>query len=244
MQTHQPGQNEWSTYEFNQPLEWRQNPFEDPVIRTDPQATAQLEPQCDHTNHSVMGGQPQREYQYLQDPRINFWSHPQGPNSGFMASNAWSSYNGQLNYAGNVYPHMQSRDFSFSPTSQVPMDVGTGYPVPAQESPYVHPWPHGYPHEPLLPEGYLRQGNSTAFLNQVESHNPPSDGYGSDPLYVSTPSPGTGNHGSPQSPRSLYEDAIGSYMNQDEPWKPWAYRREHESIQDSQGQDRSYYPHG
>ena len=246
MQMHQPGQDEWSTYRFDQPLEWRQNPNVNLIMRTEPQLTAQLEPQFNQANYSVIGGEPRREYQYLQDPWLNYWSHLQGPNPDFMPYNTWTPDNGPSNYSGNVYPYMQSRNFSFSPFSQVSMthtDAGPGYSVPGQESPYVH-GPHGYTQEPLLPPGDLRQGNSTAFLNHVEGHIPPSDEHGSTPLFIPTPSPGSG-HGSPRSPRSLYEDAIGSYIGQDEPWKPLrATRSQHGSIQETQGRDRSYYPHG
>ena len=199
-------------------------------------------------NHSMMREQARSECQYPWNPLMVSTLTSRGSNPQPMAANVW--HHSQVpSYPRDIFPEVPNWSTFHNPVFQYPMipeDEMAGLSIAQSHPTNGHAWPQSnlqMQWANRLPDDF-RQGNTGSFGDHVGDFGTPSIDYGAEQFPLPTPSPGSTAHGSPETPGSLYDDKMGSYLNQDEPWKPWSVDRENnEAIQNSR--DRSYdYPYG
>ena len=199
-------------------------------------------------NHFMSGDQAHSEYQYSWDPLMASAVTSQGSNLPLIAANVWQ--NRQLpSDPRNIFPGVPNRSMSHNLVLQPPMiqqDMSIGHPIAQGYPTNGHAWLQGdLQRQRAFPSpDDFGQGNMGSFGDPLGDFGTPSIDYGAQQFLISTPSPGSTAHGSPETPGSLYEDKMGYYLDQDEPWKPWSVDHgNYEATQDKR--DRScYYSYG
>ena len=182
-------------------------------------------------NHIMMREKARSESQYSWDPLMASTLTSQGSNPQPMAANVW--HHSQVpSYPRNIFPEVPIWSMSHNSVFQSPT-------IPEDENAGLsngHVWPQRNLQRQWanrLPDDF-GQGNTGSFGDHVGDFGTPSIVYGAEQFPLPTPSPGSTAHGSPETPGSLYEDKMGSYLNGDEPWNSWSVDREnYEAIQNS-----------
>ena len=189
-------------------------------------------------NHIMMREKARSECQYSWDPLMASTLTSQGSNPQPMAANVWQ-HSQVPSYPGNIFPEVPNWSMSHNPVLQspvIPEDENAGLSITQSHPTNGHAWPQSNLQRQWtnrLPDD-IGQGITGSFGGHIGDFGMPLIDYGAEQFPLPTPSPGSTAHGSPETPGSLYEDKMGSFLNQDEPWNPCSADREnYEAIQNS-----------
>ncbi|KAL8794120.1 MAG: hypothetical protein Q9195_003305 [Heterodermia aff. obscurata] len=155
-----------------------------------------------------------------------------------MAANVWDHSQVPID-PRNMLPVVPNRPMPHNLALQFPM-VPEG--MSAGHLTHGYGWPQSNPQRQkavhILDD--FGEGDTGSFGDHVGSFNTLPVDYRVEQLLPPTPSPGSTAHGSPESLGSLYEDKMGFYLDEDEPWRPLSVDRgNYKAIQDNR--DRTFY---
>ena len=228
---------------MDQAWPWRSSMAPNLGYEGEPGPNLHIEFQYGPIDHMLMRGHPRSEHQYSWDPVTASAVSSQGFNPPPMEANSWN-HSHVPNDPFYMFPEVPNRSVSQDLVLQSPViheDTIAGRPIAQGHPINGHAWPQSNLQRQRavhLPDDF-GQGNVNSFGDRVGDFSTPPYDYGVEQLPLPTPSPGSTARGS-ETPGSLYEDKMGFYLNQDEPWRPLsADREDYKATQDKR--DRSYY---
>lgn len=228
---------------MDQAWPWRSSTAPNLGYEGEPGPNLHIEFQYGPMDRMPMRGHPRSEHQYSWDPVTASAVSSQGFNPPPMAASSWN-HSHVPGYPFYMFPEVPTRSVFQDLVLQSPViheDTGVGRPISQGHPINGHAWPQSnlqVQRAAHLPDDF-GQGNVNSFGDHVGDFSTPPYDYGVEQLPLPTPSPGSTARGS-ETPGSLYEDKMGFYLNQDEPWRPLSTDREdYKATQDER--DRSYY---